>query len=239
MTINLYNLRNEYIAIVPVFNEQNKVEIVLKSLISNYPILKIYIIDDGSTDETKKIIEQFKHNNVTKLFNNSNYGKGYSIRLALSKIRPDKNKIIFFWDGDDELDVTDITNLIHNYENDASCSILFGSRFLVEKPISNFGPLKVFINYFLTYLFNIIVGTQLTDMETAVKSFNSILLKDLILTSDRFEIEPEITFKLAKLEKINEFPISYKPRTKKEGKKISFVDGIKTIKTIVWIRKYG
>jgi dolichol-phosphate mannosyltransferase len=238
MNINLDNLRNEYFVIVPVFNEERKVKKVINSLLSTYPILKIYVIDDGSTDKTTEIIKEFKSQNVIKLFNDKNYGKGYSIRLALSKITPDKNKIIFFWDGDDELDVEDIHKLIYHYENEPKKVILYGSRFLIKNPITEFGLLKVLINYSLTFLFNTIAGTKLTDMETAVKSFNSVLLKDLKLISDRFEIEPEITFKLAKLNKINEFPISYKPRTKKEGKKISLIDGIKTIKTIFWIKKY-
>jgi len=238
MSIDNDNLRKQYIAIVPVFNEETKVKKVVNSLLRNYPMLKIYVIDDGSTDKTTEIIKEFKHSNIIKLFNNKNYGKGYSIRLALTKITPDKNRIIFFWDGDDELEVKDIHKLIHHYENEPNCNILFGSRFLVKNPILQFGLLKILINYSLTFLFNIIAGTKLTDMETAVKSFNSVLLKDLKLISDRFEIEPEITFKLAKLNKINEFPISYKPRTKKEGKKISIYDGIKTIKTIFLIRKY-
>jgi len=238
MSIDLDNLRNQYIAIVPIFNEEKKAKKVLNSLVSSYPILKIYVIDDGSTDKTTEIIKEFKDINVIKLFNNKNYGKGYSMRLALSKITPNKNRIIFFWDGDDELDVKDIHKLIHHYENEPNCKILFGSRFLIKNPILKYGFLKILINYSLTFLFNNLAGTKLTDMETAVKSFNSVLLKDLQLISDRFEIEPEITFKLAKLNKINEFPISYKPRTKKEGKKISIIDGIKTIKTIFMIRKY-
>ena len=238
MSIDLDNLRNQYIAIVPIFNEEKKAKKVLNSLVSSYPILKIYVIDDGSTDKTTEIIKEFKDINVIKLFNNKNYGKGYSMRLALSKITPNKNRIIFFWDGDDELDVKDIHKLIHHYENEPNCKILFGSRFLIKNPILKYGFLKILINYSLTFLFNNLAGTKLTDMETAVKSFNSVLLKDLQLISDRFEIEPEITFKLAKLNEINEFPISYKPRTKKEGKKISIIDGVKTIKTIFLIRKY-
>ena len=203
MNVNLNNLRNEYFVIVPVFNEERKVKKVINSLLSTYPILKIYVVDDGSTDKTTKIIKEFKSQNVIKLFNDKNYGKGYSIRLALSKITPDKNKIIFFWDGDDELDVEDIHKLIYHYENEPKKVILYGSRFLIKNPITEFGLLKVLINYSLTFLFNTIAGTKLTDMETAVKSFNSVLLKDLKLISDRFEIEPEITFKLAKLSKIN------------------------------------
>ena len=111
------------------------------------------------------------------MFNDINYGKGYSIRLALSKITPNKNKIIFFWDGDDELDVEDIHKLIYHYENEPKKVILYGSRFLIKNPITEFGLLKVLINYSLTFLFNTIAGTKLTDMETAVKSFNSVLLK--------------------------------------------------------------
>ena len=99
MNINLDNLRNEYFVIVPVFNEERKVKKVINSLLSTFPILKIYVIDDGSTDKTTEIIKEFKSQNIIKLFNDINYGKGYSIRLALSKITPNQNKIIFFWDG--------------------------------------------------------------------------------------------------------------------------------------------
>ncbi len=143
MSIDLDNLRNEYIAIVPIFNEEKKAKKVLNSLLSSYPMLRIYVIDDGSTDKTTEIIKEFKDKNIIKLFNNKNYGKGYSMRLALSEITPDKNRIIFFWDGDDELDVKNIHKLIYHYKNEPNCNILFGSRFLVKNPILRIEEIKL------------------------------------------------------------------------------------------------
>ena len=119
------------------------------------------------------------------------------------------------------------------FTQNENCDILFGSRFLEPNKIQKYGLFKVVINSTLTQLGNLFMKSNLTDMETAVKSFKTKFIKTLNLKSNGFEIEPEITYQLSKLSNIFEIPIDYKPRTKKEGKKISFMDGFKTIITII------
>jgi len=117
------------------------------------------------------------------------------------------------------------------YEN-PKVEIVFGSRFLEMSSIKKFqmGIHRYLANLLLTFISNLVFKQKLTDMETAVKSFKTTSIKFLNLTSDRFDIEPELVKELAKLEKkIYEVSISYNPRSRNEGKKISFKDGLATL----------
>ena len=115
---------------------------------------------------------------------------------------------------------------------DPDIEIVFGSRFLEMNNIKKFqmGIHRYLANLLLTSFANFIFKQKLTDMETAVKTFRTSLIKNLNLTADRFDIEPELVKELANLEiKIYEVGISYNPRSRQEGKKISFKDGLATL----------
>ena len=110
---------------------------------------------------------------------------------------------------------------------------VFGSRFLKNNNFKDFGY-KYVINFLLTFLSNLITRKKLTDMETALKSFKVELIEKLKLSSNGFDIEPEIVFKLSKLNvDIVEVPINYNPRSKKDGKKMSINGGIETLKALL------
>ena len=221
----------KFTVLIPVFNEEVTIKKVILEILSKYPEIDLIVINDGSFDETGREIHSIINNNFKILSYSENQGKGYALKYGLENVSEDG--VVIFWDGDDELNSDNIQDLINFYTQNENCDILFGSRFLEPNKIQKYGLFKVVINSTLTQLGNLFMKSNLTDMETAVKSFKTKFIKTLNLKSNGFEIEPEITYQLSKLSNIFEIPIDYKPRTKKEGKKISFMDGFKTITTII------
>ena len=214
-----------------VFNEEVTIKKVILEILSKYPDIDLTVINDGSFDDTGREINSIIIITSKYFHIPENQGKGYALKYGLENVSEDG--VVIFWDGDDELNSDNIQDLINFYTQNENCDILFGSRFLEPNKIQKYGLFKVVINSTLTQLGNLFMKSNLTDMETAVKSFKTKFIKTLNLKSNGFEIEPEITYQLSKLSNIFEIPIDYKPRTKKEGKKISFMDGFKTIITII------
>lgn len=221
----------KFTVLIPVFNEGGTIKKVILEILSKYPEIDLIVINDGSFDETEREIHSIINNNFKILSYSENQGKGYALKYGLKNVSEDG--VVIFWDGDDELNSDNIEDLFNFYTQNENCDILFGSRFLEPNKIQKYGLFKVVINSTLTQLGNLFMKSNLTDMETAVKSFKTKFITTLNLKSNGFEIEPEITYQLSKLSNIFEIPIDYKPRTKKEGKKISFMDGFKTIITII------
>ena len=214
--------------IIPVYNEKTTItEVIEKVWAVDLPVEKeIIVVDDGSTDGTVEILQsssvKLKHTYLTPI----NIGKGAAVRIGLTLA---KGEIILIQDADLELDPNEYRQLIEPIL-EGRTSVVYGSRFLGENRVA---PLRRLANYILTFLTNLLFRTKLTDMETAYKVFTSEVAKSLSLEANRFEIEPEITAQIARQGyKIAEVPISYNPRTKSEGKKIKWVDGIKALMTL-------
>ncbi|MFQ3675008.1 MAG: glycosyltransferase family 2 protein [Endomicrobiia bacterium] len=216
--------------IIPVFNERNTIEEVIKKVL-NLPLEKeIIIVDDGSTDGTREILEQLKikNENIKVLFHKKNLGKGAAIRTALEKV---SGEIVCIQDADLEYNVDEIVKLVEGFK-DSSIEAVFGSRFLKTNPV-------VYKKYYLgnktiTFFINLFYGGKLTDSYTCYKLVRSDIIKKLNLESKRFEIEAEISIKLLKNKiKILELPISYNPRKIEEGKKINFKDAIKAFLVMI------
>ena len=211
--------------IVPVFNEERTIATVLNGLISEYLDAKIIVVDDGSFDNTANIIANISHQNLIKIRNEKNSGKGSAMITGLNYIENYENGIVVFSDSDLEINVNQIKQVINAYQVDNTLDAVFGSRFLNKDNFKIYG-FKFVINYLLTTLSNSITSNNLTDMETALKSFKTSLIKRLNLKSSGFDIEPEIVYKLGKLNiKIHEVPIEYTPRGKAEGKKCQLREG--------------
>lgn len=215
--------------IIPVYNEKTTIaEVIEKVSAVDLPIEKeIIVVDDGSTDGTIEVLQLSRDKVRTTHLAPVNVGKGAAVRIGLTLVNGD---IILIQDADLELDPSEFRQLIQPIL-DEKTSVVYGSRFLQKNSV----PVARYLaNFLLTSATNLLFGTRLTDMETAYKVFTREVAQDLKLESNRFEIEPEITAQIAlKGYEILEVPISYRPRTKSEGKKIKWRDGIKGFWTLL------
>ena len=223
--------------IIPVYNEEKTILDILNK-ISNVKLgvdKEVIIIDDGSIDNSKKIIEDYLRNikkskNLEfKFFSKVNGGKGSAIKKGIKLCSGD---IITIQDADLEYDPEDFKKLISPIIAGKE-KVVYGSRFLKEhEPMY-----KIYFlgNKFLTFLTQILYGTKITDMETCYKVFRKEAIKDMEIRANSFDMEPEITAKILKSGiKIKEMGISYNPRSIKEGKKINWKDGLQAIWTLVY-----
>ena len=230
--------------VIPVFNEEKYIlKTILQVLKSNSLKFKkeIIIIDDGSTDNTyhqiKKYIRSIKYiknKPIVKLIKKlRNEGKGAALKTGILNSSGD---IILIQDADLEYSPDDYPVLLEPFiKNDAD--VVYGSRFISQKPHRALYFWHFLGNLFLTTLSNAFTNINLTDMETGFKVFKKSIIGKLVkkLKSNRFGFEPEITAKISKIKdiKIYEVGISYWGRTYKEGKKINWKDGVKTIWQII------
>ena len=208
--------------LVPVYNEERHLERLVRHLLASAcPLEREWIfIDDASTDGSAGILKRLASEYQFRFIGfEKNRGKGAAV---IEGIRAATGDFVLIQDADFEYDVNDVPALLLPLMNDRSDAV-FGSRFKAGAP-RNF---HTFVNYFLTISSNVLSGLWLTDMETCYKIFRADLLKSMNLTSERFGIEVEMTAYIAKLKvRVVELPISYHPRTRAEGKKIGWKDGV-------------
>ena len=219
--------------VVPVFNERKTICSTIARLLSLPVITQIIVVDDFSTDGTRDLLRQLAAApGVQVVFKTRNQGKGAAVRTGFSFARGD---IVTIQDADREYDPRDLLTLIQPIL-DGDADVVYGSRFLKD-PQHDPSIVHRFGNGVLTLASNAFTGLRLTDMETCYKVFRRRVLRDISLRQNRFGFEPEITAKVARRRhRIVELPISYRPRTWDEGKKIGFKDGLNALYCIV---RYG
>ena len=193
---------------------------------------QIIVVDDYSNDGTRKIIK--KNKNISKvILHKKNMGKGAAIKSAIPHIT---GNIVAIQDADLEYDPRDLNKLIKTMLLN-NIKVIYGSRVLKKKRYNNNSFLsnyRVFGNHVLTLISNFINSQKLTDAHTCYKIFRKDIFLKLNLKENDFAFCPEVNTKISLMnEKIKEFPISYKGRTIKEGKKIKFSDAIRALITIL------
>ena len=218
--------------IIPTYNEKTTIRKILEQIQKQEISKEIIIIDDGSTDGTKEIIQNINDSNIKKIFLKKNYGKGAAIRSGVKRA---EGQITIIQDADLEYSPNDYNKLIAPILQNKT-KVVYGTRFPKNKKQKNIS-LFYLGNKVLTLISNILYRTKLTDEATCYKVFDTQLLKSINLKSRRFEFCPEVTAKLSrKGHKIIEIPIFYNSRSKKQGKKIRYHDGISAIATLIKYR---
>ncbi len=230
--------------LIPVYNEQATVYRLLENVagtdISEFGLaLRIIVIDDGSTDDTRTQIERFTRDYpdapVTRLRFPENRGKGRAIREGLG-LCEDAEGIVLIQDADLEYDPQQYPLLLKPLAVGLT-RVVYGSRWIFPGPMSKSGLLYTFGGWLLNQYLKILYRTNISDIATCYKVMPAGLLKSLDLKCNGFEFCPEVTAKLLNRgETVLEVPIDYQARKKSDGKKISWRDFFIAVYTLTRIR---
>jgi glycosyltransferase involved in cell wall biosynthesis len=223
--------------LVPAYNEAATIAALLDAVWALEVEKQIVVVDDGSTDGTGELVEQWRTGKDGVVFvRQENRGKGAAVRAAIPHVDGD---IAVIQDADLEYDPADVPALIEPIQRGVA-DVVFGSRLSGGRPQRAYLFWHLVGNRFLSLLTNLLYNTTLSDMETGYKAFRSDVLRSLDLRQDDFGIEPEITAKVCKRNlRVYELPIAYYGRTYAEGKKITWRDGFKAIRVLLGVRLSG
>ncbi len=193
---------------------------------------EIIVVNDGSTDGTRHVLDHVMQRPELRIIHaEKNGGKGSAIRIGFSRAA---GTIVAIQDADLELDPAQLADLVQPIL-DGRTRVVYGSRFLAGRPDAPW--LSILANQVLTGATNLLFNGRLTDMETCYKVMASDVAQSLNLESNRFDIEPEITAKLLRAgHSILELPIRFEPRSRAQGKKIGWKDGVRAIQVLLKYR---
>ena len=209
--------------LIPIYNEKNTIKTCVESVL-NADIkgleLEVIISDNNSNDGTQEILNSFDDKKIKVLFRKQNNGKGANIKNALNEATGD---LILFQDGDLEYSPNDFKDLLEPFFI-YNADVVYGSRLTRARATNIIGFPNYIANFLVTFLTNFLYNKIFTDIATGYKVFKKDIIKNLEITSDGFEIEPEITAKISKNKniKIFEVPITINSRGYDEGKKVKW-----------------
>ena len=210
--------------IIPCYNEENTIKIIVEKVLKfNLYEKEIIIVDDCSIDNSRQIIKKLalENSNIKYFFLEKNLGKGAALSKGFFEASGD---IILTQDADLEYDPSDYPKLLKPFI-DTDADIVYGSRFLGGDYVRLHFFWHFLANKLLTLITNLVTNLNMSDMETGYKVFKSSVIKSIKIKEKSFGVEPEITVKLAKKKLVfYEVPISYKGRSYEEGKKITLKD---------------
>jgi len=218
--------------LMPVYNEERTLRQVVEAVRAVDIDKEIILVDDGSRDGSGALIDGLADGERVRVYHHPrNMGKGAAVRTAIGHAR---GRIVLIQDADLEYDPNDYAALVAPIEQ-GKADVVFGSRAFSSHTAYSFW--FVMGNKLVTLATNILYNCYISDMETCYKAMRREVAQKLTLRSRGFEIEPEITAKLVKAgHRIYEVPISYAARSREEGKKLTWTDGLKAIRTLLRYR---
>jgi glycosyltransferase involved in cell wall biosynthesis len=221
--------------VIPVYNEKATILEIIDKVRATGLVSEIVVVDDGSTDGTRELLDTIKYPEVRVLKHEKNAGKGAAVKTGFASVTGD---IAIIQDADLEYDPNDYKALITPIV-EGRADVVYGTRYggSARKVDS---LCHYMINRFITTFFNVLMNRHFTDMETCYKVFKTEVIKKINIKSKRFGVDPELTAKTAKMRcRVFEVPISYVARGYDEGKKIGWRDGIATLLHILRFRFFN
>jgi len=218
---------------MPAFNEERTLEIILGHVLERPEVGEVIVVDDGSTDGTWDIINRFAASDprVRAFRHESNRGKGAALRLAIDELRM---PFALVQDADLEYDPRDYPAILEPLV-EGRADAVYGVRGFAGQTAFSFW--FVLGNKAVTFVTNLLFDCYISDMETGYKVLRSELWRRLRLRGTRFDIEPDITARILRLGyRIHEVPIHYYARGRDEGKKLTWMDGVRAIGALVQLR---
>ena len=230
-----------YSIIIPSYNESNRLRKLLDEL-ENLLFeeektqlfeMEIIFVDDGSSDDTNVILSDYPF----KYLYQNNSGKGSAVKFGVQNAKGD---FILVLDADGEYLISDIPNLIR-FSLSNPLAVVYGSRYLKQNfiklrllPILGQSIVNLYFNYLLSLLILIRFRVLITDSVTGFKLYHREMYNKIDPKTLGFETDHELSKQILKWKiPIREYPVSYLPRSKQEGKKISWFDGLKALK--IWL----
>jgi glycosyltransferase involved in cell wall biosynthesis len=220
--------------VMPVYNERATIERAIDEVLANRAAdsFELLVVDDGSTDGTGELLRSGQWpENVRHFSHDRNRGKGVAVRTALAEARGTYATIM---DADLEYDPADIEHLLGPLRA-GDAQVVFGTRGF--KSHSSYSFWYVVGNHAVTLLAGVIYNTWLSDMMTGQKAMRTELFRSLDLRESGFAVEAEITARLLRAGvRIYEVPVVYRARTREEGKKLTALDGLRVLRTLLRCR---